>query len=537
MECVLTIIVQIKGKESVETRQIIVQKGDALSQSILNQEMFLQTSCGGKGSCGKCRVLVQKGDVKITKYDRSFFSAEDLEQGYRLGCKVILEEDCTIYIPAGEFAEEIEIKQNGNAQSNFVTKKKAKDSIEQGYGVGIDFGTTTIAMELVDLASKEVLVSSLSLNSQRQFGADVITRIEASNTGKKEQLRLVSKEDVSSGILALIKAGKIAKEEVKKVVISGNTVMMHLFMGYSVEGLGRYPFTPFTCKSIQTRIEIPEEEKKDEEEEEEDKEFTIPIFIIPAIGPFVGGDITAGIQALHMCETKEKSMLIDLGTNGEIVLWDGGTLFATSTAVGPAFEGVGIFFGMGNVDGAINKVIIDEKNCCQIQTIHNVSPKGICGSGILSILSQLRQKEIVDETGLMREPYFSEGFPICKAEDYRTIVLTQSDIRRAQMAKAAIRAGIESILFKADVKAEEINTVYLAGGFGNHLSKEEIDRVGILPRVLIDKIQFVGNTSLQGAVEFLLHEKQKLEWMKKTKGVELATEEKFNALFFDAMNF
>ena len=456
--------------------------------------------CGGKGICGKCAVRVLEGKAEPSVADCAFFSEEQLAQGYRLACQMHITEDILLEIPQ----EHLQQRKNGpkmqvagiqtyhevadtfgNAQEDAAeqTYSHAKeDATEQAYGVAIDLGTTTIGFALVDLRTKEVCRTQSRLNTQRSYGADVLSRIQSANEGHAKELQACVTKDLREGVVQLC-GDLLTKKAIKHIVISGNTTMCHLLRGYSCKTLGVAPFIP-------SHLTL-----------EQWKEDDIEITIFPGASSFVGGDIVSGIYAIS--DEKEPWMLLDFGTNGEMVLWTGKRLFATAAAAGPAFEGGNITCGCASVPGAISSVMI--AGChSHTKTIGGIPAIGICGSGLLEAISGMRKAGLLDENGTFIENLRSDGFVLQTPGSKKEIILTQEDIRQFQMAKSAIAVGQKTLLKAAGRKASDMKHVYLAGGMGSFLNVRAAVAVGLLQKEFLPVAKAVGNTSLQGAITYLL---------------------------------
>lgn len=444
-------------------------------------------TCGGNGNCATCpKRLSEKmnNDVfeAVTEYTVS--GKEDTDV-----CHVV---------KMGEL-KEIDIIDNNT------------------YTIAIDLGTTTIAFALVNLPSAKILYTVIMLNSQRKYGVDVISRIQASVEGEQEELRESIQKDLCKGIDELLKGYRITTEvndlseqqimDIEHIVISGNTTMIHLLMGYDCSTLGVYPFEPVNTGLIsETAEKILGYNQSGAE---------IRTTILPSISAFIGGDIISGLYALDFAGNKEISLFVDLGTNGEIALGNCDRILTTSVAAGPAFEGGNISGGIGSVAGAICAVEINpndrnnhnndsgsEKQALtiQIETIHNAPPCGICGTGVIETVAELLKCGLVDETGLLVDEYFDDGFPLTSSQE--PIIFTQQDIRQFQLAKAAVRTGIEILTKEYGITTDEIDKVYIAGGFGYYLNIKKAASVGLIPQELATKATAVGNTSLAGAVKY-----------------------------------
>ena len=370
---------------------------------------------------------------------------------------------------------------------------KAGNEAGNIYAIAIDLGTTTLAFSLVDIASKQILHTVTRLNSQRKYGADVLSRIQASVDGEQEELRESIQKDLSEGIDELLKEYRIM--DIDHVVISGNTTMIHLLMDYDCSTLGVYPFAPVNTEFILGTAEEIIGYKQPRAE--------IKTTILPSISAFIGGDIVAGLYALDFATNKEISLFVDLGTNGEIALGNCDRILTTSVAAGPAFEGGNISCGTGSVAGAICAVEINRNDVSDIKlnTIYNVPPCGICGTGVIETVAELLKCGLIDETGLLADEYFDIGFPLTNEQE--PIIFTQQDIRQFQLAKAAVRTGIEVLTKEYGITMDEIDKVYIAGGFGYHLNINKAASIGLIPKELATKATAAGNTSLAGAVKFI----------------------------------
>lgn len=525
------ILLQIENNKTISC-----PKGSNLLDVLQRNGIMPPAHCGGKGKCGKCGIVVQQGNLPITAEDRAVFTNAEVQKGMRLSCQAVLQENLKISIrmqSEKEFAV-LAGEQMENLQMHVQnTQKKGV------YGIAIDIGTTTLAFALLELQSGKIVDTYTMVNSQRCFGTDVISRIEAANTGKEEQLCLCIKEDIRKGIAALLEKNRSAVQKpIEQIAIAANTVMLHLLQGYSCEGFQSYPFAPETLEIEEVEITRLFPEMKVQKPWAGLSEMA-KITLLPGISAFVGADITAGIFVSGMQENKENSFLLDLGTNGEMALKINNRIFVASTAAGPAFEGGSSKWGMGSVPGAIAKVTI-ENGKSRVETIQEKSPKGICGTGVIEAVAELLKAGLIDETGKLADPYFTEGYPLASTKQGETIRFTQQDIREIQMAKAAIRAGIEILLMHADIRYEEIDRVYLAGGFGFYLDVKKAAEIGLLPVEFTGKTAAAGNTALKGAEAFLIKDTAKEKMQKIIESAEeipLALEEKFEELYIQFMKF
>lgn len=435
------VVLIVHGKlhegDSFEKRYLTVEKGENLLFA-LKRNGYYATDCSGNGTCGKC-VVRYVGHVPLpTLNERTVFEAEKLRKGYRLACRHTLLEDTEIILCASAGVRP-------NVVTDAVGKKNdvavGSNQFADTVFYTADIGTTTVAMQAVK--GNEVLATYAALNPQRRFGADVASRIAAANEGHLQELAEDIRQCMEDGITNLVKQCGLEPEF---VVAVGNMTMNYLFRAVSPEVLGRYPFGPVDTEAKQMVLQ--------------GKQW----YLIPGISAFVGGDVLSGIRVLDMAQSGQIQLLVDLGTNGEIVLNKSGTLFGTATAAGPAFE-----------SGVSEPVM---------------------GADFIKAVAKLLEEKAVDATGLLQEPYFVNGITV------DGILVKQEDIRELQKAKAAIALGIEILCERSGVDINRIETIYLAGGFGYYLSPESAIRIGMFPEHFGGKIQAVGNSALLGAKEF-----------------------------------
>lgn len=531
------------GFRSVSPVQVTVQKGKAESLPSRTAAVFtttdgimeglhahgidLRADCGGTGRCKKCRIRVLKGFLDITAEDRSAFSPKELAAGWRLACRAKPAEDITLWIPDGEEKEMVAVTdyQGREISPDFSRPSSQKSSgISCGqYGLAVDIGTTTLAIWLSGNGVTDVYSA---LNPQRSYGADVISRIQASIQGKgpalKEQIRTAIRE----GIVCLLNRNHIGWQALSRLTVAGNTTMIHLLMGYPCQGLGSAPFTPYEIRDLHFPLRDWFLEASSE----------TMVRIYPGISTFVGADIVAGICALDILHCDKPVMLIDLGTNGEMALGMQNRLLVTSVAAGPAFEGGNIICGTGSIPGAVCGAQW-QGDSLVVKTIQDAPPCGICGTGAVEITAELVKREIIDETGRMEEPWFTEGYLIAGSSSIR---LYQKDVRELQLAKAAVRAGIETLLKKYGIGPEDVAAIYVAGGFGYCLDFQKAEAIGMFPEKFSGKIRAVGNSSLKGAA-LLLEHPEKMEEARKAAAmaeeVSLGDDKGFQEAYMESMFF
>ncbi len=488
--------VEVSVKGVGEDKIYFLSPGESIFEMLMRQENIFLSFCGGKGLCGRCRIQFL-GQAPLPKAEeRRFLTPDELRAGMRLACLTRPNADCSIKLafPEEKKTDIITIYDNTyincKIQEEENSKTKEIDSLQNKQIVAIDLGTTTIAMQLLEAGSGRILKERRFLNPQRIWGPDVISRMEASIRGERKNMQQVTL--------------KVFEEEIKKltpdtevlIVIAGNTVMEHILMGFDVTGMSGYPFIPVQLSQMERNI------------------GSYHAILMPGISSFVGADITAGIYALGMQNTEEINLLLDLGTNGEMVIGNMERMIATATAAGPAFDG-----------GTLSEV---------------------AGSDMITVTAQLLEEGILDETGLLREPYFQQGYQLQKVR------IRQQDIRNLQMAKAAVKTGIMMLQEQFGITLTQIAHVYLAGGFGYHLDVAKANRIGMIPEKLKEKVIAVGNSSLLGAYlygrELLKHQEKEKRiadlWIeeveslcRKVEVLNLATQASFEERYLDAMNF
>ncbi len=511
-------------------RKLSVYPGSSIAEALRSQGIAFETPCGGHGLCGGCIVKIIDGEIELVDADRDLIPVELLKDGYRLACRPReFKSDITIDIPLNK-------KQ--------VNLKAIPERIRGKYGFSVDLGTTTIAISLVNI-DEGIEIGSLSvLNPQTAYGADVITRatLIMEEPGALNILRRIVLETMTYAFRKLLKECRVLEEDIIKLSISGNSIMEHIFLGYSPVPLTVAPF------NLQERIP-----KVISAEESGFRDFkNANVMVFPMVGANVGGDTVAGIYYLDMIAMTEPSILIDIGTNVEMVLAVDGALYVTSSPAGPAFEGGEITFGMRAEVGAIESVEIHD--CvirCRVKG--GGKPKGICGSGLISLVSELLKSGVIDRTGRIRDrneitnnlslrvhPGDRGNMFIIHRDTKLSLYITQNDIRQLQLGKSAIRAGIEVLLEKTKTTGEEIKNVYMAGAFGVAIDEEAIFRIGMLPQGFKNKLIQAGDTALGGAKKFILQnngEKELKEILDRTRYFELSKEEIFEREFIKHMNF
>lgn len=525
----------------VTEKNIYATKGESLMEALTLNGAYMSAPCGGAGLCGKCKVQMLEGATEISSEDESVLSKEELNEGYRLSCRSFPESDCRIrLVNAEEDSFDVVSEYKGNEPSADSEIK------ENSYDIAIDIGTTTIAVGLVGRDSGTLLHVVTMVNRQRAYGADVVSRIQASIDGKKEVLKECIRKDLRSAVAKLLDEKHIELTRINKIVIAANTTMGHLLMGFPCDTLGVAPFTPVDIGTIHTSFSelfcVDGDGDKNIDKDINtviNMGIDIEVVLLPGISTYVGADITSGLMACDFDKSDEVIAFVDLGTNGEMAIGNKDRILVTSTAAGPAFEGGNISCGMGSVAGAVCHVDIrNGETICD--TIGNAPMIGICGTGVIECTYELLKEGLIDETGMLDETYFDEGFELGKTPEGQPVVYTQSDIREIQLAKSAVRAGFETLIKRYGVSYNQIDKVYLAGGFGYKMDIEKAVGIGLFPAELKDRIIPVGNSSLKGAVRYLT-EADSVDRtsyiVEHAEEISLAMDDDFNQLYMDYMYF
>ena len=377
-----------------------------------------------------------------------------------------------------------------------------EEALRPAYGLGVDIGTTTLACYLVDLGTGGIVATASGLNEQRAFGADVISRIAAASTGPEglESLRARIARQITDLGRGLLEGVGSRPEDLLSIAIAGNTTMLHLAAGILPTAIAAAPFPPvFTeahrASANELGLGFPE---------------ACGVWLLPGVSGYVGADIVSGIAALGISSRPGRELLLDIGTNGEIALGGAEGIWCCATAAGPAFEGAGIGMGMGGVTGAIDGVWLDGDSI-GFSVIGGGPPKGLCGSGVLDALAVFLEVGLVDQTGRIPDgeelaslppalaALRSENEGMARLSIGGGVWLSQADLRNLQLAISAIGAGIEVLLARSGTRPEEVERVWLAGGFGSYLDLGSALRVGLVPASLGDRILVAGNSSGSGA--------------------------------------
>jgi len=473
-----------------------VAQGESLASAL--PPFGVEFPCGGTSLCGGCGVRVLKGSLPVTGPDLLVFSAAELENGWRLACQAHAE--TPLVLECGQWHMDI-----------LTDNSSISMGCKSGLGIAIDLGTTTIAAQLVDMATGNVIAVETNLNPQSSFGSDVMSRIKAALSGS--DLTTVVRQALRQMI---VKLADEREQEIAEVVLVGNTVMHHLFAGLDVEPLAH---APFQSPHLGAQCFAPDE-----------LDWPLPstcrIRFERCVGGFVGSDILAGTIAVGMTGADDLQALIDLGTNGEIAIGNRHGIVCASTAAGPAFEAGSIRMGMRAATGAIARVSFlgDEMRAT---VIGDVEVRGICGSGLVDAIAVGLGRGKILPSGRIADG--SKLFPV-----RAPVVLFQADIRELQLAKAAIASGFRLLLKHLGASADSVQSIYLAGAFGNYVQAESAIGIGLI-EADIGRIHARGNTALRGAKMLLLAENDPI--LPTIEHVSLAADPGFQDAFMDCIAF
>ena len=565
-----------------------VEKGLTLLEASRKAGVYVNSICGGDGICGKCRLIVRKGEVRTKP--TTLLSREDIKKGYVLACQTELVADVEVEVPAESRVEgkilidkdaqrfralyaplkkkiffkydplvqklylklsppslqdnisdhlrlyryirrhrDVPIMQTGlkiiralprilreanwkvtatlgiRGRTTEVIQVEEGDTTDRNFAIAVDIGTSTVVAHLVNLNTSETMDAEATYNSQMVYGEEVTRRIIYAEHKGTDRLREVIVEDINNLISTLISRNNIRLYDIMAIICAGNTAMIHFLLGLDPFKLRKEPYIPVCTSPPPVRA----------------AEVGVRInprgllYTLPSIASWVGADITAGILATGVYQMDKLCMLIDVGTNGEIVIGNKDWMVCCSASAGPAFEGSGVRDGMRAGEGAIERVEITEEGKIRYTTIGDTKPRGICGSGLIDIMAELFKAGFIDRSGRLQPGVNGRVrnrggelefllVPASQTDRGDDIVITQPDIENLLRAKAAIFAGVNILTGSLNIEFSDIDRIYLAGGFGNYLDKENAIVLGLIPDIEREKIQFVGNTSILGAKMALL---------------------------------
>ncbi len=624
--------IQKKIKVSIEPigRRILLEKPANGLDAIRSAGIGIKSVCAGKGTCGKCRILIMDRDIRPpTSQEEKVLAKDEIDSGVRLACQQVFDRDIKIYIPASSLSEEqkLQVKgkeaeidvdpliskyhlklkrasledldsdfkriQEGLRQEYDVTADRIDlealrimpgvirsssweitvairegevisiengDTAKKSYGLAVDLGTTKIALILVDLASGKTLDSQGIMNPQISFGEDVMSRLNYAleKPSNLENIKNIVVKRMGEAAKELCSRNDIDTKQLLEMTVVGNTAMHHLFLGLPVKQLALSPFVPLTESPVSIKA-------RDLGIEMAPGAY---IYMPPPIAGFVGSDHLAMVLASGIFDLKGNYLGVDIGTNTEIALASNGKLTSVSTASGPAFEGAHIKHGMRAAPGAIERVVIEKDTFIPaIQTINDKKPTGICGSGILDAVAELLRTGVIDIRGkfqadnsfICQDDKGQKQFVLARSEkddgkgkDHITenlmglpcgekdISVSQKDIVEIQLAKGAMRTGIEILLENAGIDFTELDGIIIAGAFGSYIDPRNVVNIGMFPRVSLDRISQVGNAAGVGAKMVLIsgaQRKKAEEIAKKTDYLELTVYPSFSDHFIAGMQF
>ncbi len=564
-----------------------VPEGTTLLEAASQAGVQINSICGGKGACGKCKVRVLEGDTEVDSL--ATLKIDEVKAGYTLACQTRIKSDVAIEVPAESTAEKgrILVDEDSRKFSGLISKEgkdtdsheplvrkhfldlpepslgdnvsdqrrvnrelgkqadlsrvradlkvrrtssrklrqndwhvtattgwregaeeiielEPGDTTDRHFGLAVDIGTTTLVAHLVDLTTGETIDADARYNSQMQYGEEVTRRIRHAEENGPKDLQEAVVEDINELIYSLSTREGLEPDEISSVVCSGNTTMMHLLYGFDASSITKKPYVPNATEPPPVRA----------------SELGVEInprgllYFLPAMGGWVGGDVTAGVLVTGINRSDQLTMLADIGTNGEILIGNENWMISAAASAGPAFEGTGIGSGMKAGEGAIDKVEIADGELIY-SVIGNGSPKGICGSGLIDLVASLVEGGYANRSGKLKPE--SSGrvrkengeAKIVLEENSRNgnggeISIYQSEIKNLINAKAAIYSGARALMQSLDLELENLDRLLIAGGFGSYLDREKAKVLGLIPDLPADKIKFVGNTSIKGAKAALL---------------------------------
>jgi len=576
-------------------RRLAADFGDLLSDILVKEDIPLNLYCGRRGVCGKCFVEILSGDPPSDDRDQALARAKNLDpRRHRLACRLPVRGDLSIRIPDQALIPKARILSRGMGKdvpldptvrkiavhpsrpdlhsphalleglktglglpglrltpetlfsaAGVLSEAPAKDlmvtavlgvgdelrGVERGdtasriFGLAIDLGTTTLAADLVDLGTGAVIGTAAGLNSQSSFGADVVSRISAAfkDPAQAVALRNAVLASINALILDLRQAAGVEPGEIYETVVAGNTAMNHFFLGLPVNGLAVAPFAgvfsvapPLPADRTGLRVNP-----------------LGRIYLSPNLQSFIGGDITAGVVATDLPSRPGNVLFLDLGTNGELVLKTDRGMMSTSTAAGPAFEGMSVSCGLPAQVGAVDKAVLLEDGTIGVETIGGGPARGICGTGLVDVLAAfLRRGDLSADGRILR--------PEKRLAVTPDLSLTPEDVREIQLASAAVKTGMRMLLKAAHVEVGELDEILVAGAFGAYLNVDNAAAIGLLPRLPGGRVKFVGNTSLEGARALLLSGRERLRaesLPRVIRHLPLAQNEAFQQIFVEELSF
>jgi len=586
-------------------RSATCSEGSSILEAARRAAVPLASVCGGKGTCGKCKVKASGSLGPLTTQELGHLRPEEIQAGYRLACQAQVQGAVEVEVP---FTADVAYKtalplllsglepqpnvrklyldlpqpsledqrpdlerlraaldcpfETGSLYTlrqfpavlrqaewhvtavlvgDHLAALEGGDSRDRCYGIAFDLGTTTVAAYLVDLNSGQLLSAAASTNRQTTYGTDVMTRIERAHAGGLVELRRAARETLNELILEVCRDAGASPRQVYEAVLAGNTCMAHLFLGIDPHSIGVAPYVPTLVEAL----DLPARELGLDMAEGGN------VHLLPAVAGFVGADTVADLLAAAPADDSRVRLLIDLGTNAEMVLMGRGRMLACAAAAGPAFEGARISCGMRAAPGAIDRVeMVDGR--VKVHTLDDRPALGLAGSGLISAVASLRREGFINRRGRLQGKAGAELFAsgqwgpellLASASESgsgRAIVLSQHDISELLLAKAAIEAGFKVLLQESGIAVQAIEEVLIAGAFGNYVDKLDAITVGLIPSLPAEQVKGVGNAAGAGAVLALLaleKRRRAQEIARQIEYVELSAHLGFHEEFIQAMSF
>jgi len=587
-------------------KSVRVVPGTTLFKASQEIGLPIESACGGRGTCGKCKVQVEEGWVRATQDDERFFTPDELDAGWRLSCQAKAKSDTAFLVPAlmhrpraaplgasdptilapgvrkilielpkpslsdqrsDKERTEAALRAEGQTAKAEVAVLKELSGLLRGadfrvtaavgeediialepgdtrdecYGVAFDVGTTTVVVTLMNLRTGLPESVASTLNAQAPFGADVISRISHAMDGvaEREELRRAVVDTLNQLLEEVLRKGGVSRDRVYEALAVGNATMLHLLLGVDPSAIAVTPFVPVFCEPLRVRAD----------------ELGLMIHprghvrTLPILGAYVGADAVAAILSTGLGSGGTTQLMVDVGTNAEIVLSCEGRILATAAPAGPAFEGGQIRCGMRASDGAVETVRLG--SAVEVGVIGGDRPPlGICGSGLVDLVAQLRLVGLLDASGRLRGP---ADFPAHSLRGHLVevegmtafqlaegVFITQKDIRELQLAKASIAAGIHLLLELLGLEAKDLDEIQLAGAFGSYINPESAVQIGMVPSIPVEKIVAIGNAASQGAKMSLVSSevrKRARELANIVEYIEFSGRAEFNDVFVSFLEF
>jgi uncharacterized 2Fe-2S/4Fe-4S cluster protein (DUF4445 family) len=580
-------------------------EGTTLLEAARQANLPLSSTCGGKGTCGKCRVKAGGHLSPLTAEESARLGPADLQAGYRLACQARVLGSCVIQVHSADTVvykaavrelgfpvelvpdtrkirlrlprpslmdqrsdldrlcttlgvpcDEVDLAAlrhlpaalrtadwavTGVLTGGRLIAVEVGDTRAESYGIAVDLGTTTAAAYLASLASGQLLSAAIATNRQAIYGDDVISRLDYAHTGGLGELRRAALETLNSLVEELCQQSQVAPQHIYEAAVVGNTCMMQLLLGIDPHPIGVAPYVPAVVEAM----ELPAREVG----------LAIAeggrVHVLPGVAGYVGADAVADVLAASQREPDRVRLIMDVGTNAEIVLDNRGQLLACAAAAGPAFEGARISCGMRAAPGAIDRTrVIDGR--LEVHALENRPPLGLAGSGLVSVAAALRRSGLLTSRGRF-VPTAAPGLfandgngmelvlaPAERSGTGQVITLSQRDIAELLLAKAAIAAGMKVLLQEAGLTVDDLDEVLVAGSFGSFVDQEEAMDIGLVPRLPLERIVGVGNAAGSGAILALLSldmRRQAQEVARRITYIELSARPEFNQEFVQGMSF